>query len=135
MICVLCIILLCLLVILAPFFVFEVELTDLILAMEFTARFNWRKIWLESDSTSSVLAFKNSDIIPFLLQNRWHICFQLDIIIVVSSHIYHKGNYCANKLASHGHALYGLAWFEAMPSFLGTDFSRDRNSLCNYRFP
>jgi hypothetical protein len=45
--------------------VYEAKLTDLILAMEFSAQFSWRMIWLVTDSSSAVLAFKNQDLIPF----------------------------------------------------------------------
>ncbi|RHN59594.1 putative ribonuclease H-like domain-containing protein [Medicago truncatula] len=67
-----------------PVLVFEVDLSAIIFAMEFAARFDWLNLWLESDSSSAVLAFKNSNLIPFRLRNRWHNCFQLGIIVVCS---------------------------------------------------
>jgi len=97
--------------------VYEVEHTDLTLAMEFAAQFGWSMIWLETDSLSVVLAFKNQDLIPFRLRNRWHNCLQLGFT-TICSHIYREGNCCADLLANHGHALSGVSWFEALPSFL-----------------
>jgi len=44
--------------------VFEAELTGLMLAIEYAASHSWSRLWLESDSTSAVLAFKNHSAIP-----------------------------------------------------------------------
>ena len=112
--------------------VFEAELQGIIIALENAARFNWKNIWVESDSSSAVLAFKNSDLIPFRLRNHWHNC-QLGIT-VVCSHIYREGNCCADRLGALGHGVFGLAWFDRLPPSLLLDFSRDRNGLPNYRF-
>lgn len=101
--------------------VFETEVTSLIFA-------------IESDSTSAVLDIKNAYMIRYRLRHRWHNCFQLGIT-VVCSHIYREDNCCADLLASHGHGLVGLVWFDSLPSDLSLDFFKDRISLPNYRFP
>jgi len=88
---------------------------------------------VESDSSTAVLAFKNNDLIPFRLRNRWHNC-RLGIT-AVCSHIYREGNCCADGLAALGHGLSGLVWFDRLPPTLSFDFSRDRNGLPNYWFP
>jgi len=44
--------------------VFEAELTGLMLAIKYAASHNWSRLWLESDSSSAVLAFKNHETIP-----------------------------------------------------------------------
>ena len=114
--------------------VLEAELTRLILAMEYAGRFQWHSLWLESDSTSAVLAFKNSSMIPFRFRNRWHNCFQLGIT-VICSHIYREGNCCADLLATIGHRLVGSIWFDSLPSSMSLDFFRERHGLPNFRFP
>jgi len=83
--------------------VFEAKLNGVLTTMEFAARNNWCSLWLKSDSTSAVQAFKNSDIIPFCLRDRWHDCLHLDILIC--SHIFREGNCCVDKLVVHGHTI------------------------------
>jgi hypothetical protein len=73
--------------------VIEAELTNLILAMEYAASFNWRKLWLESDSSSVVLAFKNSNLIPIRLRH----CYQkpdlsLKILVFATLHSFNDSN-------------------------------------------
>lgn len=114
--------------------VFEAELTGLMLAMEYAARHNWSRLWLESDSSGAVHAFKNHSAIPMRFRNRWHNCMQLGLF-VICSHIYREGNGCADAMASLGHELTDTTWFHIMPVSLSIDFSRDRNGLPNFRFP
>ena len=114
--------------------IFEAELSSIIFAMEFAARYDWLNLWVESDSSSVVLAFKNSKLIPVRLRNRWHNCFQLGIT-TICSHIYREGNCCGDKMASLGHDLSDTIWFDVLPPSLSLDFFRDRNGLPNYRFP
>jgi len=94
---------------LSDFSVFEVELTCIILALEYSASQSWHNIWIENDSTYVVQAFKNVDIVPLYLPTRWHNCFQLGLQ-TICSHIYREGNCCADKLAEYGHAVVGSAW-------------------------
>jgi ribonuclease HI len=89
--------------------VFEAELTGIILALEYVASHSWQILWMESDLTSVVQAFKNVDIIPYRLRNQWHNCFHLGIQSICS-HIYREGNCCADKLAEYGHSDLGIVW-------------------------
>jgi len=89
---------------------------------------------VESDSSTAVLAFKNSNLIHVRLRNRWHNCFHLGIS-TICSHIYREGNCCADKMASLGHDLSDTVCFDVLPPSLYLDFFRDRNGLPNYRFP
>jgi hypothetical protein len=85
----------------------------IIFAIEFAARKGWRNIWLESDSTSALLIFSNSLLVPIMLRNRWHNAHNLGIQ-VFSSHIYREGNCCADKLANLGHSLVGAVWLDTL---------------------
>jgi ribonuclease HI len=114
--------------------VFEAELTGLMLAIEYAASHNWYRLWLESDSSSAVLSFKNQSAIPIRLRNRWHNCMQLGLSIICT-HIFREGNCCADALATMGHDLLGTTWFHILSSSLSVDFTRDRNGLPNFRFP
>jgi len=113
--------------------VFEAELTGLVIGMEFAALYNWPRVWLESDSSSAVQAFKNPSIIPLWLRNRWHNCMQHGLFII-SSHIFREGNGCVDTMASLGHNLT-VTWYYSMSASLAVDFARDRHGLPNYRFP
>ena len=115
-------------------FVFYAEVHGIISAIEFAARNGWRNIWLESDSTSALLIFSNSALVPILLRNRWHNARNLGIQII-SSHIFREGNCCADKLATLGHSIVGEIWLDNLPDEVKIDFYRDRCGLPNYRFP
>jgi len=71
--------------------VFEAEVTGLIAALEFAASHGWDGIWLESDSTSAVHAFRNPSAISFHLRNWWHNCSLLGITLICS-HAFRAGN-------------------------------------------
>jgi hypothetical protein len=104
------------------------------IAMEFAAFYNWSRLWLESDSSSVVQAFKNPSINPLRLRNRWHNCMQHGLF-VICSHIFREGNGCADTMTSLGHDLTVTSWYHSMPALLAVDFARDRHGLPNYRFP
>jgi hypothetical protein len=67
--------------------------------MEYTAQNGWKNVWLESDSTSALLVFRNQSLVTVMLRNHWHnACSQG--IQVISSHIFREGNYCTDLLAN-----------------------------------
>jgi ribonuclease HI len=119
---------------LAEVSVFEAELTSILIAMEYAASHSWYSFWIECDSTSTVQALKNADIIPFRLRNRWHNCFQRDIR-TLCSHVYREGNCRADKLVDFGHSIMGTVWLDSLPQSMSADFFTDRMGLPNYRFP
>jgi len=114
--------------------VYETEITGLIMAMEFAAQNNWTRLWLESDSSSAVNAFKNHSLIPIRLRNRWNNCIQVGLF-AICSHIYREGNCCADIMAESGHGLNVTSWYHTMPASLAVDFAKDRHGLPNFRFP
>ncbi|XP_024640682.1 uncharacterized protein [Medicago truncatula] len=113
---------------------FFAEVYGFILAIEYAASNGWSNIWLESDSTSALAVFKNSSLVPVLLRNWWHNARNQGIM-VISSHIFHEGNGCADLLANMGHYLHDTVWYSVMPSALLPQFFRDRHALPNFRFP
>ena len=112
----------------------EAEIHGFLLAMEYAAQHQWSRLWIESDSTSAVSAFKNPSVIPFGLRNRWHNCthggFQ-----VIASHIFCEGNGCANKLANHGPSVLKVVWWDTLPIFVREDFFRDKFGTPNFPYP
>jgi ribonuclease HI len=114
--------------------VLETEVTAYILAMEYAAHHGWSHIWLESDSSTALLVFNNSSLVPIILRNRWHNARALNVQ-VLSSHIYREGNICADKLAHYGHSVVGEVWLSALPSEFHQDFYTDRCGLPRFRYP
>ena len=114
--------------------VFYAEVIGIIIAIEFAARNGWRNIWLESDSSSALMIFSNSSLVPIMLHNRCHNARNLGIQ-VISSHIFREGNCCVEKLAALGHSTIGEIWLDTLLDEVKIDFFRDRCGLPNYRFP
>jgi hypothetical protein len=54
------------------FTVFNAEVYAFLLALEYVAHNGWMNVWLESDSTSALMVFKNWALVPVLLRNHWH---------------------------------------------------------------
>jgi hypothetical protein len=56
---------------------FKAELCGAMRAIELANYRNWKNLWLESDSTLVVLAFKSIDLVPWELSNRWKNCLKI----------------------------------------------------------
>ncbi|GAU22346.1 hypothetical protein TSUD_106740 [Trifolium subterraneum] len=83
---------------------YQAELCAAITAIEIAHTRNWHNLWLETDSTLVVLAFKNSNTkVAWNLRNRWHNAMllfkQLNGMV---SHIYREGNQVADSIANYG---------------------------------
>lgn len=53
------------------------ELLAAIIAIEMAHPRGWLHLWLECDSQLVVLAFSNTDLVPWKLRNRWKNCLDL----------------------------------------------------------
>jgi hypothetical protein len=52
---------------------FQAELCGAMKAIELASQFNWKNIWIETDSTLVVSVFTTrSNCVPWFLRNRWH---------------------------------------------------------------
>jgi len=114
--------------------IFNYEIMSFIYALEFAAHHGQRNLWIESDSTSALLIFKNASLVLVLLRNRWHSACHLGVQ-VISSHIFREGNCCADMLASMCHYVQDSVWLTELPSALHFHFFTDRCGLPTYRFP
>jgi hypothetical protein len=56
---------------------FKVELCGAMRAIELANYRNWKNLWLESDSSLVVLAFKSIDLVPWELSNRLKNCLKI----------------------------------------------------------
>jgi ribonuclease HI len=82
---------------------FKAELCGVMRAIEIAAGKNWRNLWLETDSTLVVMAFKSSALVPWDLGNRWLNCIRItNNMNFVVTHVYREGNQCADRLANIG---------------------------------
>jgi len=59
--------------------VFSTEVYGFILALKFAVQRGWSNVWLESDSSSAPLVFKNVSLVLVILRNQWHIARSLGI--------------------------------------------------------
>jgi ribonuclease HI len=113
---------------------FHAELCGAMSAIEIAHSFHWRQLWIETDSSLVVKAFKNDAIIPWKLRNRWSNCNSLLINMkVIVSHVFREGNSCADSLARIGLDLENLTiWFK-LPSVVRDSFLRNKLGLPSYR--
>ncbi|CAJ2628490.1 unnamed protein product [Trifolium pratense] len=102
---------------------FMAELCGAMTAIEIANSRNWNNLWLETDSTLVVMAFKSSELVPWELSNRWMNCNLLTRNMnFVVSHVYREGNQCADGLANIGLNLDRLTiWFD-IPSEIRSFF-------------
>jgi hypothetical protein len=89
---------------LGTFSVMEAKIMGFIIAMEMAAIQQWHFLWIKGESISALLAFSKPSLIPIRWRNRCSNCLYHGLQ-VLSSHIFHEGNGCADKLASHGHMI------------------------------
>ncbi|KAK2384369.1 hypothetical protein QL285_071721 [Trifolium repens] len=108
--------------------ILHAELMAIILAIEFVAAHSWYNLFnllIESDSKVALSAFDNPDVVPWDLRNRWSNCSSFSLVIF-HSHIYRESNICADRLASHGHTIVDVLWWDFLPYFLRDLFLHDK---------
>jgi len=111
------------------------ELSGAMQAIEIAYRKNWRNLWLETDSMLVVLAFKSITTVPWSLKSRSKNCINLTRNMnFVVSHIYRKGNSCADRLVNIGLSVTSLVWFDEFHSEYRTEYIRNMLGLPSYRF-
>lgn len=114
---------------------FVAEICGALRAIEIAAQRNWRNLWIETDSSLVVLAFKSSAIIPCNVRNRWENCKLLtNNMNFLVTHIYREGNQSADKLANVGLTLQSITTWLSIPLFLNTLYINDKLGLPSYRF-
>jgi len=79
------------------------EFYRVIHAIEETQKMGFTNVWLECDSTLVCATFTARTNVPWMLRNRWNTylnyCGKIRFRV---THIFHKGNVCADKLANIG---------------------------------
>ena len=114
---------------------FNAEVLGAITAIDIATEKNWTNLWLETDSKHVTLAFKNKEMVPWSLGNRWLNCLddikQMNFLI---SHVYREGNSCADSLANVGLALSLFVWFPSLPDCIRKYYITNRLGMPNRRF-
>jgi len=88
------------------------ELSGAMRSNEFANSKNWSNFWLEIDSMLVVQASKNQDIIPLQLRNIRGNCLRITFNMnFLVSHIFKKGNACADTLANIGLIMYTFVYY------------------------
>jgi ribonuclease HI len=114
---------------------YQAELQGALRAIEVAHQMNWNNLWLETDSSLAVLAFKNPDfLVTWSLRNRWHnaliILRQMNFVV---SHICREGNQVADSLANYGSTLNSVLFWHNLPLFVKDSFERNKLGFANYR--
>jgi len=111
------------------------QLSAAMRAIELAKMQNWMQLWLESDSSLVVKAFKNHALVPWKLRNRWRNCLRITHNMqFFATHIYREGNQCADILANLALNNDSLTVWPQMPSCISTAFARNKLGMSNFRF-
>jgi hypothetical protein len=96
-------------------------------AIEIADSKEWHNLWIETDSSHVVMAYKSPILVPWNLRNRWYNCMtNLTHMNIIVSHIFREGNHCADGLANLGLSLGRLTlWFE-LPHQIKENFDCNR---------
>ncbi|XP_019433776.1 PREDICTED: uncharacterized protein LOC109340519 [Lupinus angustifolius] len=95
----------------------------------------WKHLWIEVDSSMLLDIFSGKSNPPWSLQNDWIKCKEkLHTMNYNITHIFREGNNCADKLASFGIVSRTHTVWNAIPSFIFSDYTMNRLGMPNYRF-
>jgi ribonuclease HI len=113
------------------------ELCGAMRAVELAHQRNWLNLWIETDSTLVVLAFKNfaNKLVTWSLRNRWNNTqFLLRQMNCIVTHTYREGNQVADILANQGLSLTYLCIWSDIHVFIREYCMRNKLGLSSFRF-
>ena len=114
---------------------YQAELCGVTRAIEIAYEKNWHNLWIESDSSLVVQAFKNSSLIPWKIRNQWsNAIFRLCNMNCIVTHIFRERNQVADSLANHGLTLDSLVCWSNIPSFAMESYVKNKHEFPNFRF-
>jgi ribonuclease HI len=115
---------------------YVVEICGAMRAIEIAYQKQWMHLWLETDSSLVVNAFKNPDKpVAWQIRNRWkNVLFMFRQMNCVVTHIYREGNQVADSLANHGLAINSLVFWQDTPLFIADYVNRNKLGLPSFRF-
>jgi ribonuclease HI len=115
---------------------YVVEICGAMRAIEIAYQKQWMHLWLETDSSLVVNAFKNPDKpVAWQIRNRWkNVLFMFRQMNCVVTHIFREGNQVADSLANHGLAINSLVFWQDTPLFIADYVNRNKLGLPSFRF-
>jgi ribonuclease HI len=111
------------------------ELSGALRAIEIAFANNWTNLWLESDSSLVVNAFKNPNkMVAWLLRNRWvNMLDMLSQMTCIVTHVYREGNVVADLLAKFGLNAPSYTSWHSAPDFLTAALVGNKLGLPSFR--
>ncbi|GAU27936.1 hypothetical protein TSUD_146500 [Trifolium subterraneum] len=111
------------------------ELCGAMRAIEFAYDKNWLNIWLETDSSLVVAAFKNpTKPVAWPLRNRWrNVLFMINNMNCFVTHIYREGNKVADLIANHGLTLSSFISWNNAPLLIVDCMSSNKLGMPSFR--
>jgi ribonuclease HI len=114
---------------------FVAELCGAMRAIEIAYNKNWRYLWIESDLSSVVSAFRNPDnLVVWWLRNRWkNVLFMVSQMNCIITRIYREGNQVADQLANYGLSLSSFVFWNDPPLFIHDSFEKNKLGIPSFR--
>lgn len=114
---------------------YQAELCAFMRAVELSHQNQWQNVWIETDSSLVVQAYRSSNQVPWQLRNRWNnVKTLIQRFNCIVSHVFREGNQVADSLANHGLSLNGISVWNEAPFFISSSFFRDKEGRSNFRF-
>ena len=111
------------------------ELSGAMRAIEIANSHQWSNLGLDADSELVIKAFKNVSLVPWKLRNRWLNCVQLiSRLNFLATHVFRKGNECADSLASLGFNASPCTIWMNIPDSIRPLYVKNKLGLPNFRF-
>ncbi|MCH80548.1 ribonuclease H protein [Trifolium medium] len=111
------------------------ELCGAIMAIEFAFAKGWFNLWLESDSSLVISAFKNpTRPVAWSLRNRWkNVLFMLSQMNCIVTHIFREGNVAADLISKHGLSSLSSVIWNTPPLFINDCLSCNKLGMPSFR--
>jgi ribonuclease HI len=111
------------------------ELCGVLKAIEIAYEKNWANLWVESDSSQVVAAFKNpKNSIAWPLRNRWkNAIFKMSHMHCIVTHTYREGNKVADLIANFGLSSSEPTFWNVGPEFILDAMDCNKRGLPNFR--
>jgi ribonuclease HI len=115
---------------------FFAELCGALRAIEIAFDRNWLNLWLESDSSLVVAAFKNPNKpIAWPLRNRWNnVLLKTSQMNFIVTHVYREGNKVADLVANFGLNVPAFTSWSTAPDFILESLACNKLGIPNFRF-
>jgi hypothetical protein len=94
-----------------------------------------QNLWIETDSSLVVLAFKSSSFIPWSIKTRWLNCQKIASgMNLMVTHVFREGNDIADTLATMGLNVPNLMYFTEPPFCILNSLTKNKLGLPSFRF-